>query len=90
MLLLLIAVIAVASILAMFLFMKLKMKKMEQEHAAKSPKGERDDISEIDTETAVQEDPTSVVEEDGRAEGVSVQNEHATEAMETSHGIADV
>lgn len=90
MLMVLTVMIAVACIVAVFLFMRRKMNKLEQKHAAEFPKGERDDISEIDTKVAVQETSISVVNEDERAEGVSVQHEHATETVETSQGAGDV
>ena len=89
-LIVLIVMAAVISIIAVILFMKRKMRILLEEHAAQSPKGERDDISEIDNEVAVQDDCISVSHEDVRAEGAALPLEHGTEAIETSQGIGDV
>lgn len=67
-----------------------KNEKLQQEHAGQFPKGERDEILEFDSELAIQEDVESVDNNDARAEGVSVQQDHRTEAMETAQEIGDV
>ena len=89
-LLVLVVMIAGACIIAVFLFMRRKMNRLQQEYAANLGKGEQHDIAGIDTEVAVQEHSISVGHGDGRAEGVSIQHEHATDAFETSRGIGDV
>ena len=88
----LIVVILVASavtIIALFLFMRRKVISLQRENADDVQQGEQVNIQEID-DNAAEQDHSISVENDERAEGVAVEPERTTQALEIMQDIGDV